>query len=138
MVNRQAVIRGIVAIQIDEHVNAIVARHIGVARRAAAGRLIRCPGGLPATYADVEEFGVMGQHDCGRPGGIVVQAALQPTGLARCQTASSRRPSNRGLAGAVTQLHVGLGDGPFFSASQISPRAQARHASWAALRLCIE
>ena len=77
MVDRQTIVRGEVAIEVDQDVHPIVPGKIGVADARARAGLVSRPGSLPATNADVEELGVVGEHDRGRPLRIVVQAAVQ-------------------------------------------------------------
>jgi hypothetical protein len=71
VIDRQAIVRGIVAVQIDQQLDAVPQRQVRIPRARAFRRLVASPRRLLAAYGQVQELVVVGQQGHGWPVGVV-------------------------------------------------------------------
>ncbi len=77
MVHRQAIVRRVITIQVDQHIHAVVIVQSGIARsRARRGGILRTSG-LAAADRHEEKLVVAREHRRRRPGPVIVLRARQ-------------------------------------------------------------
>ena len=139
MIDGQAVVGGVVAVDVQQQFEAVAVAQIGIARAARFGRRVVRTGRFAATGRHKQELAVIRQHHGGRPVGIVgvragqrggqtglpglvVQAAVQMRPLARPATFQIRL--GRAARGLLEPQFAGRTHGPGIVAACIGQEVE--------------